>query len=385
MPAADRPVRVVVAGVATRALALSAVRAGYEVTAIDAFGDVDLRAEAEVISLRREGGTPFSSLAAARLALTVNAEAAAYTSNFENHPDAVLLLAEGRRLLGNTPPVLEQIRNPVTLMRALRRRGFAVPSTRASAPRSASSGKWLRKPRRSGGGHGTSAWKSGPVPRSAYLQSRIAGVPGSVVFVADGRKAVPLGITRQIVGDAAFGAHGFRYCGSLLDGGSRALFDRPSEIAASAHALADAVTEEFGLVGLNGLDFIAHDGVPYPIEVNPRYSASMELVERTAGLSLFGLHARACDGALPAERPRNRAVEGKAVVFARRPVKLGDTRAWPSRGIADVPHPGEEIGRGHPICTVFAEGRDAEECRRRLVKEADRIYRAAESPARGVA
>ena len=33
-----------------------------------------------------------------------------------------------------------------------------------------------------------------------------------------------------------------------------------------------------------------------------------------------------------------------------------DTRDWPDRGIRDVPHPGEAIGRGHPICTLTATG-----------------------------
>lgn len=376
--------RVIVAGVASRALALSAARAGYVVTAIDAFGDLDLRAVAKVISLRRDGGAPFSAMDAALAARKENAWAAAYTSNFENHPDAVALLGAGRLLLGNKPSVLEQIRNPLTLMRALRGRGFAVPATRASAPAGASAGLWLSKPRRSGGGHGTSTWKSGRLPRTAYLQSRISGIPGSITFLADGRHAVPLGISRQLVGLAAFGSRGFRYCGSLLAGRDRPLFDRADEIASTARALADAVTTEFGLVGLNGLDFIARDGVPYPIEVNPRYSASMELVERASGLSLFDSHARACQGELSAEPLPGRAVTGKAVVFARRTVRAGDTRRWQSRGISDVPHPGERIGRGHPICTVFAEGRNTGECRARLVKEADRIYRMVES-ARGAA
>jgi len=177
------PERVIVAGVATRALARSAARAGYRVTAVDAFGDVDLRAVADVIAPRREGGR-FSAMSAARAAQDVAASMAAYTSNFENYPDAVACLAIGRSLLGNAPRVLEQIRNPITLMRALARRGFAVPRTRASAP-VPSRGSWLLKTRRSGGGHGTSPWLSGTVPRSAYLQSRIAGLPGSITFVAD--------------------------------------------------------------------------------------------------------------------------------------------------------------------------------------------------------
>ena len=91
------------------------------------------------------------------------------------------------------------------------------------------------------------------------------------------------------MGEKEFGSHGFRYCGSLLAGGRR-LFDRGDEVASVAIALAAAVTEEFGLVGLNGLDFVARGGVPYPIEVNPRYSASMELVERSTRSSLFQMH-----------------------------------------------------------------------------------------------
>ena len=48
----------------------------------------------------------------------------------------------------------------------------------------------------------------------------------------------------------------------------------------AAHRLAAVAAAEFHLVGVNGIDFIERSGVPYPIEINPRWSASMELVER---------------------------------------------------------------------------------------------------------
>jgi predicted ATP-grasp superfamily ATP-dependent carboligase len=78
-------------------------------------------------------------------------------------------------------------------------------------------------------------------------------------------------------------------------------------------------------------------------------------------------------------------VAGKAVVFARQTVMIGDTSHWAADGVADSPHGGERIGRGHPICTVFAEGRDARECHERLVRNAGRIYRTVAPPARGAA
>jgi predicted ATP-grasp superfamily ATP-dependent carboligase len=264
-------------------------------------------------------------------------------------------------------------------MRVLRRQGFATPETRATRVKDQPMrGSWLLKPRRSGGGHGTAVWRIGqPVPRTHYLQERIVGIPGSVVFAADGTRAAPLGLTRQLVGDARFGASRFRYCGSLLGPG---LFPHQEELLALTARLATTVTQEFGLVGLNGIDFIARNGIPYPIEVNPRYCASMELIERAQDLSIFELHAQACQGILPATDPRITSVQGKAIVFARRPMTMGDTRPWVGHGsLADVPQPGESIRRGHPICTVFAHGRDRATCRGRLVKRAARIYRVSES------
>lgn len=381
------PVRVLIAGVATRGLAVSAARAGNQVTALDGFGDLDLRRVAEVVSVRSGLGQRYAPARVAAAADPLDCEVAAYTSNFENYPAAVGRLASGRQLLGNPLPVLIRVRDPIGLMRRLRHRGFAVPATRSTPPPDRQSqGAWLLKPRRSGGGHGTSVWISRqPVPRSHYLQQRIAGAVGSILFAADGRLSVPLGISRQLVGDAHFGASGFRYCGSLV-GPPAALFPEQAGVLDIAAALAGAVTEEFQLVGVNGIDFVACGGVPYPIEVNPRYCASMELVERAQGLSIFTVHARASRGSLPTEPVVPTLVDGKAIVFARRDVILGDTRPWVERDfLADIPHPGEKIGQGHPICTVYARAGDAATCYQTLRKRAAAVYRAAESRKRHAA
>jgi predicted ATP-grasp superfamily ATP-dependent carboligase len=78
-------------------------------------------------------------------------------------------------------------------------------------------------------------------------------------------------------------------------------------------------------------------------------------------------------------------VHGKGIVYARRDVVVSDPLAWRVPAIADVPHPGERIGRGHPICTLLADGPDAERCLRALVAGAAAIYRAIEPRARGAA
>ncbi len=367
--------RVLIAGVSVRAFAESAARAGFAVTAIDAFGDLDLRQAAErVVTIRRR----FSAGRAVRAATGAGCDATAYASGFENHPRAVTLLSALGPLWGNRPRVLARVRDPLRLARALRRRGLPAPEVRVTRASRTAGIRWLLKPRASGGGHGIAPWRTTQhgrrrLPRSMYLQQRIPGLAGSVVFVANGKRAVPLGLSHALRGKRDFGAGGFRYSGSILA--------RAGELPLTgATALAAAITEDFGLVGVNGIDFVARGARVYAIEVNPRYTASMELVERAYGISIFDLHARACAGELPSfdlaaalESPR--PVYGKAVVYARRATTIPDSRTWLANpDVRDIPPPGEVIARGRPVCTVFAQGGSQASCLHELTRRAAGLY-----------
>jgi predicted ATP-grasp superfamily ATP-dependent carboligase len=112
----------------------------------------------------------------------------------------------------------------------------------------------------------------------------------------------------------------------------------------------------------------------------------MELVERSAGISLFEVHARAVDGELPVPPLLSKRVHGKVIVFARHDVRLGNTQSWVGRSsLADVPRSGERIRQGHPICTLFAEARRGQACLRLLMQRAAGIYRTVESRKRRAA
>jgi uncharacterized protein len=357
---------VVIAGVSVRALAESAERAGVRVIALDAYGDLDLRRIARVVVMPRESDGSFDPARAARESRAIDAGAVAYVSSFENSPAAVETLARGRALIGNSPAVLRRVRDPLALARALPRLGAHTPAVRASAPRGSDATPWLLKPRRSGGGHGIVRWVRGmPVPRSSVVQERIRGAAGSIIFAADGRHIVPLALTRQLSGDPAFGATGYAYCGSILEP------HRP-ELFANACALAAIITREFALRGVCGVDFIARGTTPYTIEVNPRPTASMELVERATGRSIWLAHVAGCGAALassPGIEHAPAVAHGKAVLYARRSVVLGDTDRWLSDDdVRDIPAPGERIARGSPICTIFASGRTSALCYAALVR-----------------
>jgi predicted ATP-grasp superfamily ATP-dependent carboligase len=198
--------RVLIAGVSTRAAAESAVRAGYDVVALDAYGDLDQPSKCHTLP----PGSRWGAAAAARCARELGADAAVYGSDFENHPRAVAALAATRRLWGNTPDVLRRVRDPATAGRAFRAAGLDVPDLVLNGARP-QQGRWLLKPLRSGGGARVRRWRAGALPRGDYAQSFVDGEPGSVVFVAAGGRATVLAVCRQLAGDPAFGAKGFRY------------------------------------------------------------------------------------------------------------------------------------------------------------------------------
>jgi uncharacterized protein len=357
-------VRVLIAGLTTRALAESAVRAGATIVTVDYFGDLDQARVCETHPLR-EHGRGYSAAAILEVARELAYDAVVYCGGLENHPRVVAELARGRLLLGNTPDTLSRVRDPGGLFRYLASRGFAVPDTRVATVPLPATGRWLLKPARGGGGQGVRRWAGQRPGVGQILQELVDGVSASASFVGDGRRSVVLGWTEQLRAP-----RGFRYGGNIMPLAGNAAAREEVD------AIADALTQEYGLRGLNGFDFILRAGRPVLLEVNPRYCASMELIERASSASVFGLHVGACRGQLPARFEEPPGVWGKAIVYASRTVAVPDTTAWLDQGIRDVPHPGEVIRAGHPICTVIASGLTRPDCEAALRSAAARIQAA---------
>ena len=103
-----------VCGSSTRAVAESAARAGFSVTAIDAFADRDQHPSVRAVSAR-DLNVPPTATAMARAARDVRRDGSVYLSPFENHLRAVAALAVEGVLLGNTPEILRRVRDPFAL------------------------------------------------------------------------------------------------------------------------------------------------------------------------------------------------------------------------------------------------------------------------------
>jgi len=324
-------------------LAELAAADGYQVTALDRFGDVDLRAVAP-------GATAPSSDALAALAADIDADAVVYGAGFENRPDLVSRLAEGRELLGTPPALLPAVRDPSAVGAAARAAGARAPETRpvAELPGATGRGAWLRKPLQSGGGRGVRRWAGGRLAPTEILQRRVDGLSCSAVAIADGRRAAVLGLTEQLHRRPGFGWLGNATPPRLPDA-------ELDELDGQLRAVCDEVAARFGVRGAFGVDAVWDARHAWVLEVNPRPPASLELF----GPGCFEAHVRGARGlGLPSAGtlPATRCAKVKLVLFADRDLRAPDPGWWPEGLARDIPRAGETIKRGAPVCTLISTG-----------------------------
>lgn len=363
-------------------LAELAVRDGYTVTALDYFGDSDLRALCPSHSLLRDyADKAYSPRALVTASKSVAAAAVTYGASFENHPDLVEELSVGRVLLGNTPETLRRVRDPFELQRILGEGGFSFPETCLEIKSHESrvvrhlAQRWLWKPLRGGGGThvrwlGDADMGEGIVQEyEGIVQEYIEGMVCSFSFVANGQEARVIGVTEQLIGLPEFGTGDFRWCGNLSP--PRVPEAELDAIWQQADPIAAYLTAHFGLRGLNGVDFVWRDKRIWVLEINPRPSASTELFDGP----LFDWHVRGCLGEpiRPSWSLRLTRSVGKVVVFAPYDLTVGDTQHWRSHELRDIPHNNEHIRQGHPICTALATAATPVDCLQQLRAQAELV------------
>ncbi|MBI3467954.1 MAG: ATP-grasp domain-containing protein [Planctomycetes bacterium] len=396
-----------IVGASVRAAAYSAWRAGLQPWSADLFGDRDLR----VASAR--AGTPCRRVQRyPHDFLDISRQGPAgpwmYTGALENHPHVVAEISRLRPLWGNSPEVLAKVRDPFLVAQALAEEGLPHPEVRPSADDLPRDGTWLIKPLHSAGGAGIRVLlpttrlsipaveccvgdrgRHGRLPRPYYLQQFVDGLPCSALYLAAGGQALLLGVTRQLVGEAAFHARTFTYCGSIGP------LNLQRQIVERFGKLGRVLARRFGLIGLFGVDCVLRDGHPFPVEINPRWTASVEVLEYALGFCAMQLHADACRGRLadplthqfllPATRrladppPRVPCV-GKAILYADNDRIAPEPHAWfkafsgepfsarqppdptPMPPVADIPFAGQRLLRGRPVMTLLVRGESVEGC-----------------------
>ncbi|WP_254513656.1 ATP-grasp domain-containing protein [Anatilimnocola floriformis] len=352
----------IILGASVRAAAQWAIGAGYRPYAIDLFGDEDLRQLAETVKIERYPSEFLPALAAAPQAPWM------YTGGLENYPRLIARLAKLRPLIGNGPNVLRKVRDPQWLAEFVRTTAVKYPQIGRREAGSEGREKehgWLMKPLRSGGGMGIQRFVSPasrlapPASRSSrhYYQQFISGQSCSASFRADEGRVRWIGATEQWIGFEHGAPQEFQYAGSLA----------PLELSAAEQAallqMAERLAAATGMQGMFGCDFIRNAEGLWLIEVNPRYTASMELFAR-----LRNDH------------------QGKLIVYADRAGSCGESlRATMNSlhgsgvDVADIPCAGTCFEASQPICTLLVGGERATEVRHRLQAAAAKVRQTLDS------
>jgi uncharacterized protein len=416
------PTTLILCGASVRAAAQSALRAGFAVWCADLFRDADLAAICPE-ALRVEDyphGLPVLLVRHAPSGPCV------FTGALENHPEVIAEIGRDRPIWGMSPEILQKIRQPETLQEALAAGGFPSLEVRLTPPaRKMESVHWLRKPFASGGGQRICMWDDSPSasnPDDYYWQQYFPGESQSALFLADGQTAMLIGLCRQLIGQSWLHAAPFAYCGNI---GPLPMTESERNFLQS---LGTFLTARFGLCGLFGLDLIRDGESFFVTEVNPRYTASVELYELAHQVPLLAWHGEVYQSVIEAgprapprpalkdrAKPEKSPLKGadmngnasplqgafsslarsfragrhgtgdpspclaKAILYAPNEMMIpGDflssythrNPVWQLPAYADVPPLGTVIQAGQPVLTLFAAGNDAAGCRSALEKEA---------------
>lgn len=365
-----------IVGASARAAAFSLKRAGLLPLAADLFADLDLCRLCPTVKVEDYPQGIVQQTA------DLSTDGWIYTGALENYPEIVDRISQQRPLLGNAGCVLRRVRDPFAVAEAFLQADLPHPEVRSLSELTSREG-WLQKPRRSCGG-GKIQFVTGrtrnekEVDSSCYFQRFVEGEACSAVYLAANQRATLLGVSKQMIGVEWTGAEGFCYCGSI---GPVSL---EQEMQNRFLKIGNCLASDFELTGLFGVDAILADGEVWPVEVNPRYTASVEVLERALSLDAISMHVEACrDGRLSHEyRSADGAICGKAILFARNTITVTEEFIdWAERAnaeccwpvVADVPHVGSRVEQGQPVTSVLAEGSNPEEVESYLRQLAENV------------
>lgn len=387
---ADKSISVLVVGFNIRPLAYSLNKAGYDVYAVDFFGDLDLYPYVkDSIIVVNALSSNYDSLKD-----KYSKFLAQYTLQLHSkHRDVQFLLIgsgldddyEGRKLIldkiktsntksvNNDTEIIKKARNIELIFEFLKSRGYKIPRSYSFEKFQLNKYNlkypFIFKKKRSAGGINVFKLenktnlisqikileKKNFIPSEWLIQECIEGIPVSCTVISNGKNCEIISINRQIIGEEYLNPpKRFMYCGNIVPAG---LLKEEEKIISEISII---LTKKLGLKGINGFDFVLKEHYPFFMECNPRIPGSIRASELALNLNFLDLHIKSfihkewrnIKKLIKSAKPNT--VVTKLIYFAPKEI---DKNLLPKINslefIHDKTEPNINILKGEPLCTIL--------------------------------
>jgi predicted ATP-grasp superfamily ATP-dependent carboligase len=388
----DHRKSILVVGFNTRPLTYSLKKAGYDVYAVDFFGDLDLYPNVkESFVLIKELKTNYSTIQTTYSKLLAkftikmlrkypNLEYLLIGSGMDNaFKERILILNEIKKQnydiknLNNEIKTIEKARDILSIYDLLKTNGFNVPFSFPYQNFSINKEKFqfpiiFKKFRSAGGINVYKLVNSRDMlalikdielkpfnPTDWVVQEYIKGTPVSCTTISNGENCEVISINYQIIGEKLLNPPvEFIYCGNIVP------TDLPKNDEQLISRISKFLTQKLALKGVNGFDYVIKDHYPYLMEINPRIPGSIRASEESLNLNLLDLHVKSFDmdqwNSLR-KSIRSKKSTGyvtKLIYFAPKDINRDSiTKINNLENIHDKSEPNKNILKGEPICTIL--------------------------------
>ena len=345
-------------GASVRALAFSCIRAGYQPWCIDLYADEDLTKNCPTTLITKSFPDEISDLIKTAPKVPI-----LYTGGLENHSALLQSLSAERTVLGITGNTLTNLRNTPEFYNLLKSKQINTPNIITSTKDLNKETSYLRKPKYRSGGLGIKPFDPSKQTMvddaDFYYQEFIKGESRSAIFCFNESGFELLGASIQSSGTQSLHASDFLYSGNMGPVNPCA-----SELK-DLQTIGKIISSNYRPRGLLGMDYIINESRVYPLEINPRYTASMEVLELALGQNFITKHMQAFGFKTICENPARTetSVIGKAIYYAPHDVLIPEDAPWVSTEanpqlfspFADIPRANSAIDKGSPVVTIFAK------------------------------
>ncbi len=355
---------ILIIALSVRPFVIAAKQAGYSVTAIDAFADLQTQTSADktiTVDFDEHGFNAPLLLKAINSLDTSAYGGFVYGSGFDDQPALLQEISECIPLIGNSAAIVRAVKTSASFFDALLALNIPYPPIFRTLPDTDMNSIYLKKSAGGCGGTHVSIVRPQGIANphdqlavNQYFQQYIDGRSVSLLFLAHGEAIEVIGFNEQWVDASA--EMPFRYGGAV----SQIYLAR--DIKQQLIDAAEKLTFKFGLLGLNSLDAVIKNNIVYILEINPRLSASFDLYDA----DLFYRHLHAAEPLVHSSvnnlSNKEKAAKAQAIVYATEDTILKPSFDWPD-WVTDIPaiqYMAMTIKSGQPICTVLASAQDAE-------------------------